>query len=370
MSALPTAWVEVDTDAIRHNYREIKRFVGPDVDVMAVIKTNGCGHGLELVAEALRNEAGWFGVSTVEEGIRARSVAPNSRILVFHPCGPWNAAALVEHDLIATVDCETGASALAEAGRRAGRLPMAHLKIDTGMSRFGVRAGDFETMLRVIAVPGIAWDGVYTHLSIAAARGNGARLHLTAFDAALARLQEAGFQPPVVHALNSAGTLRFAEHRYRLVRCGTLIYGQYQPNVPHSLNLKPTWTLKARIVSLRELPAGTGVGYGAEGITRRPSRIATLPIGFADGPTLLPRSAFERERGVRALVKKALGRDRMMVQTEHGAAPVIGRVASQSMMLDVTDLPVVKLGDVVEVPSRRLVVGEHIPRVPITGGTG
>lgn len=366
METQPTAWVEVDTDAIRHNFRAVRKHVGTDTSVMAAIKTNGYGHGLELIALALYDETEWFGVSTVEEGIRARAAAPGSRILVFHPCGPWNAEALVEHNLIATVDSVSGGAALADVGRRLGKLPMAHLKVDSGMSRFGVRSEELLTIREIGAIEGIEWDGIYTHPSLAATRGNGAQEQLNRFDRAHSMLHNSGFVPPNPHALNSAGILRFTEFRYGLVRCGTLLYGQYPPNVPHSLDLKPTWALKARIISMREIPPGTSVGYGGEWVSRRPSRIATIPIGYADGPTLLPRSAWEHQGGVRSALKRILGRDRLTVKTPMGHAPVVGRVAAQSMMLDVTDLPGVALGDIVDVPSRRVMVGEHITRLAVS----
>lgn len=362
---LHEAWVEVDSNAIRHNFRQVKAHVGPDTEVMAVIKTNGYGHGLELVAHALANETEWFGVSTVEEGIRARSAAPDSRILVFHPCGAWNAEALVEHDLIATVDTKSGADALAEAGRHLGKLPSAHLKIDSGMSRFGVRTDDTLTIRETGEMEGIHWDGIYTHPSLAATRGNGALAQLNRFAFALDQSRRAGFEPLSVHALNSAGILRYPEHRFSLVRCGTLLYGQYPANTPHALNLSPTWTLKARIISLRDISTGIAVGYGGEWIARRRSRIATIGVGYADGPTLLPKSAWERNGGIRAALKRILGKDRIYVHTRLGRAPVVGRVAAQSMMLDITDLPGTALGDIVEIPSRRVFVGEHIPRIEV-----
>src|SRR5512133_912984 len=129
----PTAWVKTDLDAIRHNYRAVREFAG--VPLMAVLKTNAYGHGLELVAAALRGEADWYGVSTLEEGIRARAAAPEVPILVFHPAGPWNAEGLVAHRLTATVDSVSGAKGLVDAGRAAGTLPEAHMKLDTGTHR-------------------------------------------------------------------------------------------------------------------------------------------------------------------------------------------------------------------------------------------
>lgn len=368
MSALATAWVEVDTDAILHNYREIKRFVGPEVGVMAVVKTNAYGHGLELVANTLKHEADWFGVSTVEEAARLRSAAPTTPTLVFQPLRADTLDSLAEMDLTGTIDGQDGADAMGVAAKAGRPIPEAHLKVDTGMSRYGIPWWDALAFYQSIAGnPGIRITGVYTHLATAPNPNTAAAQEQLRRFADLTRdFGPHGTRLEVFHALNSAGILRFSNHRYSMVRVGTLLYGQYPPNVPHLLDLKPTWALKTRIVSVRPVLAGTSAGYGAEWTAKRPGRIATLPIGYADGPTLLPRSVWERESGVRALVKKLLGRDRMMVQTPHGPAPVIGRVASQSMMLDITDLPDVQLGDIVQVPSRRLLVGEHILRIAVT----
>jgi len=400
-----TAWVEVNTKAIRHNYREIQRFVGAEVAVMAVIKTNAYGHGLELVARALKDEAAWFGVSTAEEGIRARAAAPDTPILVFQPVGPWNAAHLVANNLTATVDSEDGAKALAEAGRGAGRVPEAHLKLDTGMSRFGVvfgiRRRDEDALARIMAVPGLRWTGMYTHLATAT---NGARDPLANFASGLfsgpstgiqflqrksGSLEDPGkysvaWQEPLVasarwfHALNSAGLLSLLDRHpnvfrgvgvirpWNMVRVGTLLYGQYPAShLPRPLDLKPTWAYKTRIVSLRTIPAGRAVGYGAEWTARRETVLATIPVGYYDGLTVEPLSVWRRQGGLAGIIKRLRGRNRVNIRTERGPAPVVGRVAAQSAMLDVTDLPGIAVGDVVEVPARRVLVGEHVPRVAL-----
>lgn len=403
-----SAWVEVDLAAIRHNYRELKRFTGPEVAVMAVIKANAYGHGLERVAEALREEADWFGVSTVEEGIRARAAAPDARILVFHPANVWNAGALVAHRLTATLDSVTGAEALAEAGRRTGVEPEAHLKLDmgvvSGMARFGVGWRDEDTLHRVACVPGIRWTGMYTHLAtasngprdkraLAAFHGFGVlchTLHRAARcpddpgDADLERpwpLGATAFYSAAEwrHALNSSGTLEFlstdnesppgyGQKNTNLVRVGTLLYGQYPSrHAPRALDLRPTWTFKARIVSLRRLPSGAPVGYGSEWYARRDSLIATIPVGYADGFTVEPRSVWRRQGGLKGVVRRLRGQDAVTVKTPHGRARVVGRVASQSAMLDVTGLAGVAVGDIVEIPARRVLVGDHIPRLYADG---
>jgi alanine racemase len=358
-----TAWVEVDLEAIRHNYREVQRFVGPDVAVMAVIKTNAYGHGLELVARALRDEAPWFGVSTVEEGIRARAAAPETPILVFQPCGPWNAALLVANNLTATVDSEEGAKALAEAGRAAGRVPEGHVKLDTGMGRFGFQGTPGAAVLRRAD---INITGVFTHLATAGEPGHASAAQLAGFDKVLAAGQNERSHPVTAHALNSAGALRFPSAARQMVRIGTLLYGQYPSrNVPRPLDLKPTWSYKTRIVSVRRIAKGQTVGYGAEWTAKRESVIATIPVGYYDGLTVEPLSVWRRQGGVKGFLKRLRGQNRVNIRTARGPAPIVGRVAAQSAMLDVTDLPGAAVGDIVEVPARRVMVGEHIPRVPV-----
>lgn len=363
MSSHHTAWVAVDTGAIRDNYRAIKQHVGPGVAVMAVLKSNAYGHGIALVAKALEHEADMFGVSTPEEGIRVREAGVAAPTLVFHPAAPWNAETLVAHDLIATVESPASADALAAAGAEAGKTPRAHIKVDTGMSRFGLSS---KSMMKSIAArQDIRVEGLYSHLATAAGDDEaGCRSQMKRFAGALEAWAEALPKPPFIHLLNSAGLLRFADATYTMVRAGTLLFGQYpSPTLPKPLELKPTWAFRTRIVAVRDIKPGTGVGYGAEWTAKRPSRIATIPVGYADGFTVQPLSVWQRQGGLKGLAKRISGADIPSVTTPHGEAPVVGRVAAQSAMLDVTDLPDVKVGDIVDVPCRRVMVGAHIARV-------
>jgi alanine racemase len=364
MSSHHTAWVAVDTGAIRDNYRLIKEHVGADVSVMAVVKTNAYGHGIALVAKALEHEADMFGVSTPEEGAAIREAGVATPVLVFHPAAPWNAEMLVANDLVATVESAESADALAAAGAAAGRIPRAHIKVDTGMSRFGLSS---KSLMKTIAArQDIRVEGLYSHLATAATDDEaGCRSQMKRFAGALEAWAEDLPRPPFVHLLNSAGLLRFAEARYTMVRAGTLLFGQYpSPSLPKPLDLKPTWAFRTRIVAVRNIKAGASVGYGAEWTAKRPSRIATIPVGYADGFTVQPLSVWQRQGGLKGLAKRISGGNGPSVTTPYGEAPVVGRVAAQSAMLDVTDLPGIQVGDIVDVPCRRVMVGSHIARVP------
>ena len=361
----------MDLKAIRHNYRKVKAHVGPDIAVMAVLKSNAYGHGIELVGPGMADEADWFGVSTLEEGIRLRRVGVQIPVLVFEPCGPWNAKDLVTHNLTATVDSDQGGDALAKAGAELGVTPQAHIKIDTGMSRYGIRALDRGGIDAEIVQPwlnhqDIRWTGMYTHLSNATQEDPAnaeaqANLFLEIFNV----VSTLGFHPKFTHVLNSAGILRMPTARFRMVRTGTLLYGQYPDGfVPKTFDLHPTWRFRARIVSLRTVQRGSGVGYGHEWKATRETTIATVPVGYYDGFTVEPLSVWKRRGGMKGLAKHIAGRDRVCLDIAGQPVAVVGRIAAQSTMVDVTEIRNVKIGDIVDIPARRLMVGDHIARLP------
>ena len=159
--------------------------------------------------------------------------------------------------------------------------------------------------------------------------------------------------------------VRFPEMRLDAVRPGTILYGQYpSAAVPRTLDLQDTWRLQARVVAVRDVPAGTAVGYGGEYVTRRPTRLAVLPIGYADGFTVAPASATAGWRGVKTLLRDLAGRGPGLHVTVRGRrAPVLGRVAMQICMVDVTDIPGVDVGDIATIPARRITASARLPRV-------
>lgn len=369
MASDPAVWVEVDTSAIRHNFEQIQKYVGSNTTVMPVLKTNAYGHGLEIVAKALRDQASYFGVSTLEEGIRLRQAGISAPVLVFHPAGAWNAFDIVANELTATVDSEDGAEALVQAGRALGVIPKVHLKIDTGMSRFGVPRGDTGHLQSLFVRDDLAWDGVYTHLATAS-DGNTIRAaaQLASFRLALSTLSQYRELPPRIHALNSAGLLRFREERHTMVRTGTLLFGQYPgSHLPRALNLQSTWRFRARILSMRNVQPGTHAGYGFEWTAKRPSVLATIGVGYYDGFSVEPMSVWKRSSGWKSVARRISGREALRVTTDKGPVPVVGRIAAQSTILDVTDIQGLRVGDIVDLPARRVLVGDHVPRIAVSG---
>ena len=358
-------WVEVDLGALRHNLRQVRGVVGEGVGIMAVVKANGYGHGcvepsrafVEAGAEALA-------VTRIEEALPIRQAGIDSPILLLAPIQPENAEAAVEAGLEMTVADTSLARAVSEAAVKLSRTARVHVKVDTGMGRLGLLPDEVPSLFQAISsMPGIEVAGTYTHFATAAdAEITAAHSQLEVFRRVLAGLREMGFDCGLVHAANSAAIIRLPAARLDMVRPGTLLYGQYPSgHVPHELDLKPTWKLKARICQVRDLPAGMSVGYGAEYVTKRQTRTAVIPLGFADGFTLAPEGPVYRQSMLGFALRKM--RRSLAVEVRGRKAPVVGRVAMQMTVIDVTSVPGVEVGDEVIVPAMRIPTSALIPRI-------
>lgn len=333
------AWAEVDLGAIAHNVKELIRVKDSRAKFMAVVKANGYGHGAVPVARtALAAGAEWLGVAILTEALELRRAGLDGPLLVLGFTPPEQSDLVVANDVSQAVYTIDGARALSEAAARAGRPARVHLKVDTGMGRLGVTPDDAGlAAARIIAgLPGLILEGVFTHFATADATDKGyAREQFARFTAFLARLQAARFDFGLRHAANSAALIELPETHLDLVRAGIAVYGLYPSDeVERRVDLRPAMSLKVRVAHVKEVPAGTGVSYGRTFVTGRPSVVATLPIGYADG---YPRSL--SSRGV-VLVR---GR----------RAPIIGRVCMDQCMADVTGIPGVAAGDEVVLMGRQ-----------------
>ncbi|MEO6061276.1 MAG: alanine racemase [Thermoflexales bacterium] len=327
--------LRVDLQAITHNARRLAAIAG--VPLMAVIKADAYGHGAERVARAaLDGGAAALGVATLGEALRLRDAAIDAPILALGYTDPDNAETLAARAITCSIfDAEVGA-ALAARAQALGKDIIAHVKVDTGMGRLGVAPEDALPLLRALAsMPGLQVEGLYTHFATAdSADETFTRAQIAVFDGLLAEAEAAGLRPPIVHAANSAGTLRHPRARYDLVRCGIALYGlDPDPDTPKPSDFQPALGLITRVAQVKDLPAGASVSYGRRWYATRPSRIATLPIGYADGISRVPawREALVGER----------------------RAPIVGRICMDYCMLDVTDIPGVERGDEVVMFGRQ-----------------
>ena len=328
---------EVDLSAIRDNVRAIGEKVAP-ARVMAVVKANAYGHGAVPVARAaLEAGAQYLAVAMVEEAVELREGGVGSPILVFGGVLPGEADLYLEHGLSATVYTREAFRTLAEAARRRGKEARVHVKVDTGMGRVGVdwkRAGEF--IAQVARTDGVVLEGVYTHLATSDERDKTfAREQLNRFRQVLRELDELGIRGFLRHAANSGAILDLPESYFDLVRPGVMMYGYYpSPDTSESVPVRPAMTFKTQVIYLKDVPEGTPVSYGRTYITPRRTRIATLPVGYADGYNRLLSNQGE-----------VLIRGRRY--------PVVGRVCMDQILVDVGMDGDVEVGDEVVLFGRQ-----------------
>ena len=330
LAGAPPAIAEIDVGAFAHNIRTVQHCLPPACEVMAVIKAEAYGHGAAPLAEAaLAAGAAWLGVARCLEGAALRRHGIWAPILVMGPTWPEEVEALLHHRLTPTVGSCAGADRLnREAGRQGLTCPM-HLKVDTSMSRYGVMPQDCPAFLdRLGNWQHLHLQGVMTHLATADASddGGGTRRHLEDFRAVLRAAADRGVKPRYVHAAGSAGIFRYPESHGNLVRPGISLYGSHPFPSRRACDLRPVMRWSTRVVRVQSVPAGTGVSYGHTFVTRRPSRLGTLPVGYADG----------LDRGLSNL-GEVLVRGRR--------APMVGRVCMGLCVIDLTDIPQAEVGD-------------------------
>ncbi len=380
-AAVGPSWVEVDLDAIVENLEVVRRVVGRDRRVLGVVKADAYGHGASAVALALEAsgiEA--FGVSTVAEALGLRAAGVACPILVFTPPRLEDLPGGLEGDLTFTVTSLEGARALAEAASRRSTPATAHLKVDTGMGRYGFAPADLgPAAAELLALgPAVRWEGLYTHMARGvdpeACRRQLRRLETAAQDAAARRLR-----PPLRHAAASAALLCCPEARLDMVRVGNLLYGEVPVGAPRPEGLRRAFAMRATPGEVRELPAGATVGYASAWRARRPTRVTVLPVGFADGLDLTPAGPYRRVGVlVRALARAVLGLvglgGRLLgaaageVEIGGRRVPVLGRVGMQQVTLDVSALPTDRPLPVASVHILPTMAAGYLPRVYLRDG--
>ena len=357
-------WVEVDLSALRHNLQQIRSAVAENVAIMAVVKGNGFGHGYVEPARAFLDAgADALAVTRLEEALIIRKAGITTPILLFAPIQPDNAEIAIDADLEMTVASIPLVQAISKAAIKLGQTAKIHVKVDTGMGRLGLSPNDVAGFFEAIeSVPGIIVAGIFTHFATAAdANIEACREQYRCFDSVLQNLRRSGIDYGKSHAANSAAILRLPETHLDMVRPGTLLYGQYPSQSVPRIDLKPTWQLKARICEIRQISKGLDISYGAEYTTKRNTTTAVIPIGYADGFTLAPEGPVYRQSVIKFLAKKI--KRSLNVDINGRKVQVIGRVAMQMAVLDVTNVPDIKVGDEVIVPAMRIPTSPLIPRI-------
>jgi alanine racemase len=334
-SAGRPTFAAIDASALRDNFALLRAALPATTSILAVVKADGYGHGATLVTPALEDAgADWLGVATVDEGVEIRTAGARKPILVLTGASGGDVEALLEHRLsVALLHADMARDLAARLGSR--RLPV-HLKVDTGMGRIGVLPAEVPALLDELRRAGcFEVEGVFSHFANAdAVTRDYSDYQLRAFRLALETMHETGVRPRWTHIANSAATLSRADTHLSLVRPGIVLYGVPPASTPAPSGLRPAMRLVTRIVQLKRVPSEFPVSYGQTFVTRRPSVLAVLPIGYADGYA-------------RALSNRAA------VLVGGRRAPVVGAVCMDLTMVDVTDVEGVQLGDEVVLWGRQ-----------------
>ena len=328
----PHAWAEVNLKAIAHNIRELRRITNPKACVMAVVKANAYGHGIiEVARESLENGAEALGVAHIEEGIQLRKAGIDAPVLIFGYTPPIHVKKLIEFNLTQTVYSYEISKKLSQAAAKYGKKIKVHINVDTGMGRLGllgeIKDNSVSEVLLISRLPMLELEGIYTHFATADESDRSyADKQFEIFTNFLNELRIAGLEIPVTHAANSAAIINMPETHLDMVRAGISIYGLYtSEEVDRSIiKLKPAMELKTKIIHLKKVPAGFKVSYGITYETEKPTTIATVSIGYADGLNRLLSS-----------------NGRMIVCGQK--APIVGRVCMDLTMLDVGEIPEVAM---------------------------
>ncbi|MDD5368398.1 MAG: alanine racemase [Anaerolineaceae bacterium] len=332
------SWAEVDLDAFAANLRTIRRHIGPHVEIIAVIKANAYGHGATPLAPvALQAGASRLAVHRAIEGIELRQAGIQAPILLLGYTPPVAAGEIVRWRLTPSVITPEFAQALSSAATTQGVSIPIHVKVDTGMNRYGIMPEEtVEFVCALNTLPGLLLEGIFTHFGVAdAADPVHSRRQLAIFTEVLGAIRQAGVTIPLVHAANSAAIMRMPEAHFNAVRPGISLYG-LNPSVEWAppFELRPVLTLKSRVARLHDLPAGAAVGYGRTYLAPQPGRAALVITGYGDG--------YHRVLSNRASV--LVGGRR---------AAVIGRVSMDQIVVDVTGIPGVRQDDEVVLIGRQ-----------------
>ena len=328
-------YVKIDLDIIRSNFEAVAAKTG--VPVMAIVKADAYGHGAVQVAKLLEGKCAFFGVSSMLEALELRQAGLKTPILILGQT-PVSAFPLaIREGIRPTIFHYESAVELSRAAQEAGVDAPFHFAVDTGMSRIGFQADRESAQLcaKIAGLPGLKPEGIFSHFATAdCADLSRSREQAKRFDGFCAMLEELGVHVPIRHMNNSAGLMNFDSH-YEMVRSGIVTYGLYPSRevAPELLPLEPALTWHSRVTHVKTLEPGREISYGGTFVTTRPTVVATIPVGYADG------------------YRRSLS-GKFYVLIHGKRAPILGRICMDQMMVDVTEIPDVRLNDKVVLVGR------------------
>jgi alanine racemase len=331
------SWVEVDLDNFTHNLNEVRRLVGPRVKILQVVKADAYGHGaIEISHVALKSGAESLGVANADEGVQLRVGGIRAPIIILSPSTSQDIKEIIKYNLTPSVSDLDFARKLQEKYHQAGMQARIHIEVDTGMGRGGTMIHQSLTLIQeIVKFPNVHIEGIFTHLaqSETTAAYNDSQWLL--FEALLKELQEHNISIPLRHMANSGAILNYPAFHLDMVRPGLMTYGIHpSPETMTKAQLAPVMSFKTRVLLMKNFPPNSRIGYGSTFLTEKPTRIATIPVGYGDGYGLLLSNQGE------ALIRGK-------------RAPVVGRISMDLCTLDVTHIPDVQIGDEVVLLGRQ-----------------
>ncbi|HOQ16865.1 MAG TPA: alanine racemase [Defluviitaleaceae bacterium] len=322
---------EINLDAISNNIKEIQKNISKDTEIMAVVKADAYGHGaIEVSRILIENGVQRLAVAILDEGKQLREEGFNVPILILGYTPAEQAGELVSYDLIQTVFSFEMAKAISDSAVKQNKKAKIHLKIDTGMSRIGFKPDkeSIKTIKEINQLPNINIEGIFTHFSSAdEADTSFTQQQFSIFNAFIKALEEEGLKIPVKHCSNSAGFMLDEKMHMNLIRPGIIIYGLYPSNEVNKekIHLKPAMSLKSQVVFVKEVEENTPVSYGRKFITSKKTKVATIPVGYADGYS-----------------RRLSSSGRVLINGEY--APIIGNICMDQFMVDVSHISDVEVG--------------------------
>ena len=333
------SYMEVDINAFWHNIEEIKKYIGDEsITIMPVIKAEGYGTHINRQNEII-NQFKIVAVALVDEAVKIRKQGYSNEIFVLNQPDFDEITTIVENNITVGVSDYRFVEGLGEQNKRV----KVHIEIDSGMGRTGVQPEEIEDFIdKIKEYENIEVEGIYTHLSSADFDEEYTENQFEKFDMCVSKAKEKFGELKYIHALASNGILNYKHHKYNLARLGIIMYGYPSfPTTADLIELKPTCKLKSKITFMKEVEPGTSISYSRKFITKRRTKVATIPIGYADG-----------------IRRKMIDGGEVVIRGKK--APIIGTVCMDSFMVDATDIPDVSLGDEVYIWDNEIITLEEI----------
>ena len=332
--AIRPVWAEINLSNLDYNIKSIREKVGADKQIIGVIKADGYGHGSVVCANVLReNGVKTFAIATLQEAITLRDAGAKEEIIMLGLTPDMYADVIAEYDITPVVCDSANAKAISDAAAKIGKTVFGLIAIDTGMGRIGYLADEIETSIedikKIAALPNFKIKGMFSHMSTAdAADKTYSHQQEDKYNAFYEALTKAGVYVPMRTLANSASIMELPSIYFDAVRPGIILYGCYPSNEvdKKQLSIKPVMSVKANIIHLKDVPENFSVGYGRKYISEKPARIATIALGYADG---YPRPYSAQAK----------------VIVNGVVCPIAGNICMDQCMIDVSNVPNVKVGD-------------------------